>query len=150
MVSLPAVGNVRSARQLRLLRKPSKQNNKKGVIGIAIYHFEAKIISRGEGRSTVAAAAYICDKIYNDYDGVHHGYTKKQGLVWEYVFLPHNAPPEWSDRAVLWNAVEEAEKSKDSRLAREFVVALPKELNKAQWKGLLSEFIVDNFVSDGM
>jgi len=120
------------------------------VIGIAIYHFEAKIISRGEGRSAVAAAAYICDKIYNDYDGVQHHYTKKQGLVWEHVFLPHNAPSEWSDRAVLWNAVEEAEKSKDSRLAREFVVALPKELNKAQWKGLLSEFIVDNFVSDGM
>lgn len=125
--------------------------SKKEVIGIAIYHFEAKIISRGEGRSAVAAAAYIsCDKIYNDYDGVQHDYTKKQGLVWEHVFLPHNAPPEWSDRAVLWNAVEEAEKSKDSRLAREFVVALPVELKKVEWVKLLSEFIKDNFVSDGM
>ena len=124
---------------------------KRIVISIAIYHFEAKIISRGEGRSAVAAAAYIsCDKIYNDYDGVQHDYTKKQGLVWEHVFLPHNAPPEWSDRAVLWNAVEEAEKSKDSRLAREFVVALPVELKKAEWVKLLSEFIKDNFVSDGM
>lgn len=121
------------------------------MISIAIYHFEAKIISRGEGRSAVAAAAYIsCDKIYNDYDGVHHDYTKKQGLVWEHVFLPHNAPPEWSERAVLWNAVEEAEKSKDSRLAREFVVALPVELKKVEWVNLLSEFIKDNFVSDGM
>ena len=121
------------------------------VIIIAIYHLEAKIISRGEGRSAVAAAAYIsCDKIYNDYDGVQHDYTKKQGLVWEHVFLPHNAPPEWSDRSKLWNAVEESEKAKDSRLAREFVVALPKELNKVQWKELLSEFIKDNFVSDGM
>lgn len=121
------------------------------VIIIAIYHLEAKIISRGEGRSAVAAAAYIsCDKIYNDYDGVQHDYTKKQGLVWEHVFLPHNAPPEWSDRAVLWNAVEEAEKSKDSRLAREFVVALPVELKKVEWVKLLSEFIKNNFVSDGM
>lgn len=121
------------------------------VIIIAIYHLEAKIISRGEGRSAVAAAAYIsCDKIYNDYDGIQHDYTKKQGLVWEHVFLPHNAPPEWSDRSKLWNAVEESEKAKDSRLAREFVVALPKELNKTQWKELLSEFIQDNFVSDGM
>lgn len=118
---------------------------------IAIYHFEAKVISRGEGRSAVAAAAYIsCDKIYNDYDGVQHDYTKKQGLVWEHVFLPHNASPEWSDRAKLWNAVEEAEKSKDSRLAREFVVALPVELKKVKWVKLLSEFIKDNFVSDGM
>lgn len=121
------------------------------VIIIAIYHLEAKVISRGEGRSAVAAAAYIsCDKIYNDYDGIQHDYTKKQGLVWEHVFLPHNAPPEWSDRSKLWNAVEESEKAKDSRLAREFVVALPKELNKTQWKELLSEFIQDNFVSDGM
>lgn len=124
---------------------------KRIVISIAIYHFEAKIISRGEGRSAVAAAAYIsCDKIYNDYDGVQHDYTKKQGLIWEHVFLPHNAPPEWSDRAKLWNAVEEAEKSKDSRLAREFVVALPVELKKVEWVKLLSEFIKDNFVSDGM
>lgn len=121
------------------------------VIIIAIYHLEAKIISRGEVRSAVAAAAYMsCDKIYNDYDGVQHDYTKKQGLVCEHVFLPHNAPPEWSDRAVLWNAVEEVEKSKDSRLAREFVVALPVELKKAEWVKLLSEFIKDNFVSDGM
>lgn len=121
------------------------------VISIAIYHLEAKVISRGKGRSAVVAAAYIsCDKIYNDYDGVHHDYTKKQGLVWEHVFLPHNAPPEWSDRAKLWNAVEEAEKSKDSRLAREFVVALPIELKKVEWVKLLSEFIKDNFVSDGM
>lgn len=132
------------------MRKLSKQS-KKGVIIIAIYHFEAKIISRGEGRSAVAAAAYIsCNKIYNDYDGVQHDYTKKQGLVWEHVFLPNNAPPEWADRAKLWNAVEEAEKSKDSRLAREFVVALPIELKKAEWVKLLSEFIKDNFVSDGM
>ena len=34
------------------------------------------------------------------------------------------APPEWKDREKLWNAVEQAEKTKDSRLAREFVVAL--------------------------
>lgn len=121
------------------------------MIIIAIYHLEAKIIGRGEGRSAVAAAAYIsCDKIYNDYDGIQHDYTKKQGLVWEHVFLPHNAPIEWFDRSKLWNAVEEAEKSKDSRLAREFVVALPVELKKVEWVRLLSEFIKDNFVSDGM
>lgn len=98
---------------------------------IAIYHFEAKIISRGEGRSAIAAAAYIsCDKIYNDYDGIQHDYTKKQGLVWEHIFLPQYALPEWKDRTMLWNAVEESEKSKDSRLAREFVVAYLLNLKK--------------------
>ena len=86
----------------------------------------------------------------NDYDGVQHDYTKKQGLVWQQVFLPPMAPPEWSDREKLWNAVEENEKTKDSRLAREFVVALPIELNKSEWILLLSDFIRRQFVAEGM
>ena len=118
---------------------------------MAIYHLEAKVISRGTGRSAVAASAYLsCSKILNDYDGVQHDFTRKQGLVWEQIFLPDNAPPEWADRAVLWNAVEEAEKSKDSRLARELVVALPVELDKDDWVMLLTEFIKENFVAYGM
>lgn len=64
--------------------------------------------------------------------------------------MPENAPTEWQDRSVLWNAVEESEKTKDSRLAREFVVALPIELNKSEWQKLLTEFIQEQFVSDGM
>ena len=118
---------------------------------MAIYHLEAKVISRGAGRSAVAAAAYMsCSQILNDYDGVQHDYTRKQGLVWQQIFLPEYAPVEWSDRGILWNAVEENEKTKDSRLAREFVVALPIEMGKAEWQNLLTEFIQDNFVSDGM
>ena len=118
---------------------------------MAIYHLEAKVISRGAGRSAVAASAYMsCSQIYNDYDGVQHDYTRKGGLVWQSVFLPEYAPAEWQDRAVLWNIVEEAEKTKDSRLAREFVAALPVELDKAKWQELLTEFIRNQFVSDGM
>lgn len=118
---------------------------------MAIYHLEAKVISRGVGRSAVAASAYMsCSRIYNDYDGVQHDYTRKHGLVYEQVLLPPQAPPEWKDRSVLWNAVEEAEKSKDSRLAREFVVALPVELGKEQNISLISKYIKDNFVANGM
>ena len=118
---------------------------------MAIYHLEAKVISRGAGRSAVAAAAYMsCSQILNDYDGVQHDYTRKQGLVWQQIFLPEFAPPEWSDRGTLWNAVEENEKTKDSRLAREFVVALPIEMGSSEWEKLLTEFIQDNFVADGM
>ena len=118
---------------------------------MAIYHLEAKVISRGAGRSACAASAYLsCSQILNDYDGIHHDYTRKSGLVWQQVFLPEFAPPEWSDRAVLWNAVEANEKTKDSRLAREFVVALPIELGKDQWTELLTEYIQTNFVADGM
>ena len=118
---------------------------------MAIYHLEAKVVSRGAGRSAVAASAYLsCSRLYNDYDGIQHDYTKKQGLVWQKVFLPAMAPPEWKDREQLWNAVEEVETSKDSRLAREFVVALPIELNRENQIELLQEFIREQFVSDGM
>ena len=118
---------------------------------MAIYHLEAKVISRGAGRSAVAAAAYMsCSEILNDYDGVQHDYTRKGGLIWQQIFLPASAPPGWADRGTLWNAVEENEKTKDSRLAREFVLALPVELGKADWQDLLTEYIKDNFVTDGM
>ena len=118
---------------------------------MAIYHLEAKVISRGAGRSACAASAYLsCSQILNDYDGIQHDYTRKSGLVWQAVFLPEYAPQEWSDRAVLWNAVEANEKTKDSRLAREFVVALPVELGKDQWAALLTEYIQTNFVAEGM
>ena len=118
---------------------------------MAIYHLEAKVISRGAGRSACAASAYLsCSQICNDYDGIQHDYTRKSGLVWQAVFLPEYAPQEWSDRAVLWNAVEANEKTKDSRLAREFVVALPIELEKDQWTALLTEYIQTSFVAEGM
>lgn len=118
---------------------------------MAIYHFEAKVITRGTGRSVVAAAAYAsCSQIYNDYDGVMHDYTRKQGCVYSKIFLPSNAPTEWQNRAELWNAVEAAERSKDSRLARELIVALPIELQLDEWKSILKNFITENCVDKGM
>ena len=121
------------------------------VFKIAIYHFEAKMISRGTGRSVVAAAAYAsCSKIYNDYDGMMHDYTRKHGCVYSEIFLPSNAPPEWQDRTALWNAVEAAEKAKDSRLARELIVALPVEIGLDEWKAILKDFISKQCVNKGM
>ena len=118
---------------------------------MAIYHLEAKVVSRGAGRSAVAASAYLsCSRLYNDYDGIQHDYTRKQGLAWQQVFLPEYAPQEWQDREKLWNAVEEVETAKDSRLAREFVMALPIELSREQQIELLQDFIREQFVSDGM
>ena len=118
---------------------------------MAIYHLEAKIVSRGTGRSAVAAAAYLsCSRMLNEYDGVQHDYTRKQGLGWRQVFLPATAPAEWQDRETLWNAVEETETAKDSRLAREFVAALPIELSREKQIQLLQDFIKEQFVADGM
>ena len=118
---------------------------------MAIYHMQAKVVSRGSGRSAVAASAYMsCSRIYNDYDGIQHDYTRKHGLIYQEVMLPPMAPLEWNDREQLWNAVEENEKTKDSRLAREFVVALPVELDKDSNISLLQNFIQKNFVDMGM
>ena len=118
---------------------------------MAIYHLEAKIVSRGAGRSAVAASAYLsCSRLYNDYDGIQHDYTKKQGLVWQEVFLPEYAPQEWQDREKLWNAVEENEKAKDSRLAREFIAALPRELDRQAQISLIQEYVQEQFVAEGM
>lgn len=116
----------------------------------AIYHLEAKVITRGVGRSAVAASAYMsCSEITNEYDGVKHDYTKKGGLVYEKIFLPSHAPPEWCDRSKLWNAVEETEKTRDSRLAREFIVALPVEVSRERQIAEAEEF-AKALVDDGM
>ena len=43
---------------------------------MAIYHMQAKVVSRGSGRSAVAASAYMsCSRMYNDYDGIPVSYT---------------------------------------------------------------------------
>ena len=118
---------------------------------MAIYHNAVSIGSRGSGQSACASSAYIsCSVVYNDYDGIQHDYTRKGGLVWEQIFLPPMAPPEWQDRETLWNAVESAEKAKDNRLSRMHVVALPVELSKDEWISLLTEYVQTQFVSDGM
>jgi len=146
----------RLARHIFFFRKKKQKTRSSGRERrtdeiMAIFHLEAKVITRSVGRTACAAAAYMsCSRIYNDYDGIQHDYTRKGGLVWERVFLPPMAPAEWQDREVLWNAVEANEKTKDSQLARVFNVALPVELEESDWIKLLTEFIQDTFVSDGM
>lgn len=118
---------------------------------IAIYHLEAKIISRGTGRSVVAAAAYAsCSRLYNDYDGITHDYTRKRGCQYSEIFLSDTAPAQWKDRQTLWDAVETVEKAKNSRLARELIVALPIELELSDWKQILRQFIQEQCTSKGM
>ena len=118
---------------------------------MAIYHFEGQVISRTSGRTSVAAAAYRSrERLYNEYDGLTHDYTYRHDLLWEQIMLPPNAPAAWQDRETLWNAVELSETQKDNRLAREFNAALPIELDLPEWKQLLTDFIQQQFVSQGM
>ncbi len=96
---------------------------------IAIYHFNVKVVSRGKNASAVAKAAYISgEKIKNSYDGVTHDYRKKKEIVHKEILLPSNAPPEFMKRVVLWNAVEQTEKRKNSQNAKHIDAALPNAL----------------------
>lgn len=118
---------------------------------MAIYHCSIKIVSRGKGRSAVAAAAYRAgEKITNEYDGVTHDYTKKGGVVHTEILLPEHAPEEYIDRSILWNAVEKIEKASNSQLAREIELALPKELSMEQNIFLVREYVKNNFMDSGM
>ncbi len=118
---------------------------------MAIYHLCIKIISRGKGKSAVAASAYRSgEKIKNEYDGIVHDFTRKGGIAHTEILLPQNAPQEFTNRSVLWNSVEKIEKSKNSQLAREIEVALPKELDREKQIELIREYVKENFVKVGM
>ena len=108
---------------------------------MAIYHLSVKTISRSAGRSATAAAAYRAGvKIIDERTGEIHDYTRKGGVESAALVLPDNAP-EWArDRAQLWNAAEQAEKRKNSTVAREFEIALPAELSTAERERLAHDF----------
>ena len=108
---------------------------------MAIFHLSVKTISRSAGRSATAAAAYRAGvEITDERTGEIHDYRRKGGVESAALILPNNAP-EWArDRAQLWNAAEQAEKRKNSTVAREFEVALPAELDAAKRQELAHAF----------
>ena len=117
---------------------------------MAIYHCSIKIISRGKGKSAVAAAAYRAgEKIQNEYDGLIHDYTRKGGVVHTEILLPDNAPEEYADRSALWNSVEKVERYKTAQLAREIELALPQELSREDNIYLVRDYVNRNFVLAG-
>lgn len=118
---------------------------------MAIYHFAAKVISRGTGSSAVAAAAYrSASRLYDERIERTHNFTSKAGVVHSEILLPEGAPERWSDRATLWNEVEAAELRKDAQLAREVEFALPREMPQREAVELARSFVQREFVSKGM
>jgi len=107
---------------------------------MAIYHFSVKTISRGNGRSAVACAAYRSgEKLVCNFYGKEQDYTKKTGVEFTEIYAPKNTNTELLNRQTLWNQVEKAERRKDALLAREFEIAFPSELNAEQRKKMLNE-----------
>lgn len=118
---------------------------------MAIYHNSVKVIGRSSGRSVVAAAAYRAGERLVDYEtGVTSDYTCKGGVVHSEINLCTNAPEAYKDRQTLWNAVTKIENRKNSQLAREIEVALPREFDRELQISVIREYVDHNFIQSGM
>ena len=118
---------------------------------MALYHFSVKQVSRGKGQTVVNSAAYISgQKLYNDYYGQTHDYTKKSGVVFTEILTPEYVPERLTDRETLWNEVEKVEKSKRAQLAYSFDIALQNELTLDENIELARAFCREQFVAHGM
>src|SRR6185437_13570473 len=118
---------------------------------VAIYHFTSKIVSRANGQSVVASAAYrAAEELHDQRLGKTFDFTRKRGVEHTEILAPEGAQQWVFNREVLWNAVEQVERRKDAQLAREMEIALPVELSKDQQIALVREFSQRAFVSKGM
>ena len=115
-------------------------------------HLEIRIVQRSKGSSAVAGAAYQAgEKLFSEYDQKSKDHRRKQPeVVYTEIMFPANAPPEYADRATLWNAVEEVEKQWNSQLARRFILALPREIPTEMYPQMMQEYCRAHFVSKGM
>jgi Ti-type conjugative transfer relaxase TraA len=118
---------------------------------MAIYHFSAKVVSRANGSSAVASAAYrAAERLTDERLGRDHDFTSKAGVVHSEIMLPEGAPERLADRETLWNAVEAGEVRKDAQLARDVEFAIPREMNEADGIALARDFVAREFVARGM
>lgn len=117
---------------------------------MAIYHMSIKNISRAKGKTAIAAAAYRAGTTLQDKEtGITHSYTKKTEVAYTEIILPEHAPEEYRNREILWNEVQKVETQDRARLAREWEVAIPNELDLDQAKTLIRNF-GESLVKEGM
>ncbi len=108
---------------------------------MAIFHCQVKIGGKADGKSAVASAAYRAgESLTRTLDNTTKDFSKKGGVVHSEIMLPEHAPERYRDREKLWNDVEKTEKTADAQLYREFEIALPRELNRAQQIEAAREF----------
>jgi len=120
-------------------------------LAIALFHFHVTQIKRSAGQSAVAAAAYRSgEKLHSEYYGEDSDYTRKGGVICSEILLPPQAPPSFSDRETLWNAVEKVERGKRAQLAYSFDIALQNEFSMQENIELARHFLLEQCVSRGM
>ncbi|WAD03083.1 MobA/MobL family protein (plasmid) [Levilactobacillus brevis] len=117
---------------------------------MAIFHISFSNISAGKGRSAIASAAYRSgEKLFDDKEGRRYFYARSV-IPESFILTPKNAPEWASNREQLWNEVEKNDRKSNSRYAKEFNVALPVELSESEQKELLTKYVQENFVDQGM
>jgi len=98
---------------------------------VTIFHLHVKNISRADGRSIVAAAAYRAgEALSNEREERVSNFAGRRSVLHSEIITPDDAPEFMRDRSQLWNAVEATERRKDARLAKEIEFALPRELER--------------------
>lgn len=121
---------------------------------MAEFHLHGQIISRTDGRSAVAAAAYRAGQALHDMRlDQTFDYTRKHEVDESVILAPEHAPEWLIDREALWNTVEAAERRKNSQVAREFDIGMPRELvakNPVAAKQLVQDWARDMFVDQAL
>lgn len=118
---------------------------------MAIFGFDASVVTRGKGKSAVAAAAYRSgSKLEDERQGLTFDYRRKKEIEHSEIMTPDGAPTWAKDRQSLWNRAEAAEKRADGRPARELVLTLPRELTPDQRLELVREFVRLHVISRGL
>ena len=120
---------------------------------MALYHLHVKNISRGDGRSVVAAAAYRAGAtLHNAAEEQLSQFAGRRDVLGAEIHLPVDAPAWMADRATLWNAAEVAERRKDARLAKEVEFSIPRELPRVAWfevaRAMAAHYTAQGFVVD--
>lgn len=105
---------------------------------MAIFSASTKPLGRSRGRTAIAAAAYRAGVVLVEKSkGLIHDYSRRRGVDFVQVVTPDGRAV---DREALWNEAERVEKRKDSRTAREWMIALPYELTGAGRSALTLRF----------
>ena len=119
---------------------------------MGLYHFTAKVVSRGKGGSAVHTAAYNArEQLHDERENRDtKDYGTKGETEFSGIFAPKDAPDWARDREQLWNHAEAAEHRKDSQTARNVEFALPHELNAEQRRRLVTDFVRETFARRGM
>lgn len=118
---------------------------------MAIFHFNAKLLSRSAGHNAVAAAAYRSGARFKcSRTGTVHNFRRKTEVQHSAIHIPDGAPSWTHDRSQLWNSAENSETRINAQLAREIVLGIPIELTSESRPALLDGFVKEAFVSLGM